>query len=151
MGGKRGMGAQRSDVPCLKSPSKSIAQVGIKGGYFIHACPAWHCNCTRYSAAWARSWVCPERSCTALSLSETMSNPRGCLFILSLSCLRFRAVMVVMMQHEGRWHSHCHMMLRVFSFPSHHALCSLQDPHCCKFSILGRVMQEDFLILGAGK
>lgn len=29
MEGKRGMGAQRSGVPCLKSPSKSIAGVGI--------------------------------------------------------------------------------------------------------------------------
>lgn len=35
MEGKKGMGAQRSDVPCLKSHNKSIAQVGIKGGQLI--------------------------------------------------------------------------------------------------------------------
>ena len=49
MEGKRGMGAWRSEVPCLKSPSKSIAQVVIESGHFIwwlHACPAWHWNST---------------------------------------------------------------------------------------------------------
>lgn len=80
----------------------------------------WHCKCTGYSAAWARTWVCPEHSCTALSRSETMSNPCGCLFILSLSCLRFRATMIIVVQCEEMWHSRCHsgMMLHVFSFPS---------------------------------
>lgn len=130
MEGKRGMGAQRSDVPCLKLPSKWIAQVGIKGGRFIwwlYACLMvtlywykWHCNCSGYSTVWARSWVCPEHSRTALRPSETMSNPCGCLFNFSLSCLRFKAITIVVIQCEGRWDSHCHsgILLCVFSFLS---------------------------------
>lgn len=106
MEGKRGMGAQRSGVPCLKSPSKSIAGVGT-----------WECGCT---------------------------------FILPFSSLRFRSIMTVVIQHEGRWHSHYHSGCDacVFSFPSSHSLHSLYDPCCFKFDILDRVMQENCVISG---
>lgn len=74
----------------------------------------------------------------------------GCTFILPFSCLRFRIIMTVVIQQEGRWRSCCcsGMMLCVFSFPSPHSLCSLHDPCCCKFAILDRVMQENYVISG---
>lgn len=61
--------------------------------------------------------------------------------------------MTVVIQQGGRWRSHCcsGIMLCVTSFPPPHSLCSLHDPHCCKFAILNRVMQEDCVIPGTAE